>query len=411
MRKFFLLLLVLLATIFLTIPPIAGAQSDSGQPVVQAVLFYSPTCPHCHDVIQNLLIPMIDEYGDQLQIIGVDTTQPEGGQLYQVVIEHYQIPPERRGVPTLIVGDVILVGSGEIPAEFPTMVEELLAAGGIGWPDIPGFAPEIAAEDAEAEATTEPQSEAAAPASGQAEPEAVIPTVARAEAEVAEEVPASSAPKTKEAPAAVEPEPSITGVDEELLSAEPQVPPPDPVGMSLASIVLAGMVAALLFAVWRMVTGQSAIFDRKSPGYAGHWLIPLLSLLGLGVSIYLAYVEISQVEAVCGPVGHCNLVQSSTYAQILGIPIAVLGILNYVAIAILWAGQRLKPLATLSAVALLGLTLFGALFSIYLTLLEIFVIRAVCVWCLSSAIITTALLLLVVIPVTRTLRLRTAYSH
>lgn len=410
MRKLFLLLLALvLTTIGLTLPPAAGAQSDSEQPVVQAVLFYSPSCPHCHDVIQNLLVPLIDEYGDQLQIIGVDTSQPEGGQLYQIAIEHYQIPQQRRGVPTLIVGDVVLVGSGEIPAEFPTLVDDFLAEGGIGWPDMPGFAPEIASE--EAETTAEPQPETAAAAPAESEPEAVIPTVAPTGAAVAAEDPAP-APQTEEAAAVAEAEPaSIAGVDEEALSTEPQAPPPDPVGMSLASLVLAGMVAALLFAVWRMVTGQSTVFDRNSPGYAGHWLIPALSLVGLGVSIYLAYVEISHVEAVCGPVGHCNLVQSSVYAQILGIPIAVLGMLNYVAIIILWAGQRVKPLATLSALALLGLTLFGTLFSIYLTLLEIFVIRAVCAWCLSSAIITTLLLLLVVIPVTKTARLKRAYSH
>jgi uncharacterized membrane protein len=218
----------------------------------------------------------------------------------------------------------------------------------------------------------------------------------------------------KEAAAAdsayTEAEPSIAVINEESGMAEPQAPPPDPIGMSLASIILAAMVVALLFAVWRMVTGQSAIFDRHSPTYAAHWLIPLLSLAGLGVALYLAYVEISQVEAVCGPVGHCNLVQSSPYARILGIPIAVMGVLNYVAIVILWAGQRVKSLATLSALGLLSLTLFGTLFSIYLTLLEIFVIRAVCAWCLSSAVITGVLLLLVVVPVTHTPRLQRALS-
>jgi uncharacterized membrane protein len=130
------------------------------------------------------------------------------------------------------------------------------------------------------------------------------------------------------------------------------------------------------------------------------------------VSIYLAYVEISQVEAVCGPVGHCNLVQSSAYARILGIPVAVLGMVNFVAIIALWAGQRVEPLARLSAVALLGLILFGTFFSIYLTLVEIFFIQAVCAWCLSSAVITTVVMLLVVVPVTdKSPRLQRALSR
>ncbi len=50
--------------------------------------------------------------------------------------------------------------------------------------------------------------------------------------------------------------------------------------------------------------------------------------------------------------------------------------------------------------ALLGLTLFGLLFSIYLTMLELFVIHAVCAWCLGSAVISTLLMLLVVLPIT-----------
>jgi uncharacterized membrane protein len=122
----------------------------------------------------------------------------------------------------------------------------------------------------------------------------------------------------------------------------------------------------------------------------------------LGVSIYLAYVEISHVQAVCGPVGECNIVQASPYAQILGIPIAVLGILNYLAILVLWRVQRYAGgrLVKLSAFGLLGLTLAGTLFSIYLTCLELFVIRAVCAWCLSSAVITTLLMLLAAIPIT-----------
>jgi len=94
-----------------------GVNAQSGSPaVVRAILFYSPTCPHCHEVIQNMLIPMLEEYGDRLLVIGVDTTQENGGFLYHNAIEHFQIPEERRGVPTLIVNETVLVGSGEIPA-------------------------------------------------------------------------------------------------------------------------------------------------------------------------------------------------------------------------------------------------------------------------------------------------------
>jgi uncharacterized membrane protein len=104
------------------------------------------------------------------------------------------------------------------------------------------------------------------------------------------------------------------------------------------------------------------------------------------------------VEAVCGPFGECNIVQSSPYAQLFGIPIAVYGVLFYLIVGNLWWIQRHLRLALqkLSHLGLIGLTLFGTCFSIYLTCLELFVIRAICAWCLSSAVLTTILLLITV---------------
>ena len=145
MPKSGLRLMTLLLVGWLAIPAITFAQ-PAGPPVVQAVLFYSPTCSHCHYVISEVLLPLAEQYGDQLQLAAIDTTQPNGAAVYQAAIKQYQIPPERQGVPTLIIGQVVLVGSQEIPAEFPILVEAKLAAGGIGWPDIPGLAQIIAPE-------------------------------------------------------------------------------------------------------------------------------------------------------------------------------------------------------------------------------------------------------------------------
>ena len=116
---------------------------------------------------------------------------------------------------------------------------------------------------------------------------------------------------------------------------------------------------------------------------------------------YLSYVETSQVEAVCGPVGDCNTVQQSEYARLFGVlPIGVLGMVGYVSILLAWMGMRFAQprLAAYASLALLGLTAFGLLFSIYLTFLEPFVIGATCAWCLTSAIIMTALLWLSLAP-------------
>ena len=419
MRKLFLFSITLFVASSLFLPASAVAQSERDQSVVRAVLFFSPTCPHCHLVINEVLVPMVQEYGDRLLIIGIDTTQPDGGTLYQAAIDHYQIPPERRGVPTLIVKDIVLVGSGEIPDKFPGLVEEGLAAGGIAWPDIPGFEPELNLE-AQEEAAGEDQP--AAPATTDARTETAaspIPTTAPTTANPGPTPTAERELALMPAPTDVPPptpDQSIVAISETTVTAtEAQAPPADPVGTALAAVILIAMIIALMYAVWRVTVGAPGLSltgqDSFSP--ATSWAIPLLSLLGLGVSIYLAYVEISHIEAVCGPVGHCNIVQSSSYAQIVGIPIAVLGLLNFVAIIVLWAIQKYSdgPLAHLSTVALVGLTIFGTGFSIYLTMLEIFVIQAVCAWCLSSAVITTVLMLLCVLPVTAEPRLRKAFSH
>ncbi len=88
----------------------------------------------------------------------------------------------------------------------------------------------------------------------------------------------------------------------------------DPVGNTLAIIVLLGMVL--------MVGRSSIIFPRLTPIPTPawrDWAFPFLALVGFGVAAYLAYVEISQVAAVCGPVGDCNTVQQSAYARLFGV--------------------------------------------------------------------------------------------
>jgi hypothetical protein len=81
-----------------------------------------------------------------LQIVGIDVSGPAGQTLYQATIANYQIPEDRRGVPTLVIGETVLVGSQEIPEKFPGLIEAGLATGGVGWPDIPGLAQALAAQ-------------------------------------------------------------------------------------------------------------------------------------------------------------------------------------------------------------------------------------------------------------------------
>jgi uncharacterized membrane protein len=119
-----------------------------------------------------------------------------------------------------------------------------------------------------------------------------------------------------------------------------------------------------------------------------------LVIAGIGTCVagYLTYVHYAGLRPFCAGGGHgCERVQSSSYAKLGGIPVAVLGLAGYVAIAaaLLAAGERARL-----AAAALAVTGFG--FSAYLTYLELFVIDAICQWCVASAVLLTALMVLTV---------------
>ena len=381
--------------------PLQAAAQTAEQPIVQAVLFYSPSCPHCHIVIDELLIPMQEQYGDQLQLVGIDTSLLAGDELYDEAIELFEIPQNRLGVPTLIVSDVVLVGSLEIPARFPELVEEGLSAGGIGWPDIPGLAVAIPNLPPSAEPNAEPEAEV--PATAELEtipqnPEPVsVPTTLPSSEPLSGAAPENEVDPTATAPASALPVQSLENMNSEAISPESEVPPLDPVGFGLAKVVLFSMVLALIYTARLIIEPLLSPAKVPTATYNLSSAVPALALIGLGTALYLSYVEITHLEAICGPVGHCNIVQSSPHAQLMGIPIAVLGALSYIGIIFLWIGQRILPdrLSALSLLSLVMLTIFGTGFSIYLTLLELFVIQAICAWCLSSAVIMTLLMILV----------------
>ncbi|MFO7623246.1 MAG: vitamin K epoxide reductase family protein, partial [Anaerolineales bacterium] len=148
--------------------------------------------------------------------------------------------------------------------------------------------------------------------------------------------------------------------------------------------------------------------SKRSSGW-GEYLTPVLALLGLGVAGYLAYVETQAVSAICGPVGDCNTVQSSPYARLFGVlHIGVLGVVGYILILAAWMWKRLRSdrLAMYASLAIFGMAFFGTLFSLYLTYLEPFVIRAVCAWCLASAVLITLLMLVNVTPALQSAKIK-----
>jgi uncharacterized membrane protein len=113
--------------------------------------------------------------------------------------------------------------------------------------------------------------------------------------------------------------------------------------------------------------------------------IAALALLGLAISAYLTYVHYAGIEPVCSSISNCERVQSSDYAELVGIPVAVLGIVGYAAIL---ASLTMRVDVT-ALIAYLALA-----FSAYLTWAELFKIDAICQWCVASAIITLAIAVL-----------------
>ena len=117
--------------------------------------------------------------------------------------------------------------------------------------------------------------------------------------------------------------------------------------------------------------------------------VAVLALAGLAVAGYLTWVHYAGLEPICaGGPGGCEKVQSSHYAELAGVPVALLGAIGY---AVILASLALPAEAGRVVGALTALVGFG--FSAWLTYMELFEIDAICQWCVASAAIMTALAL------------------
>jgi uncharacterized membrane protein len=342
----------------------ALAQTDTpDDAVVHAVMFYSPTCGHCELVINEHLPVIFEQFGGEPVVLFDDTIPLEDVAFYEMTNgtldillvngsvvagspmfedDSQRLAIDRPGVPRLDIQDFYLVGSEQIPTEFPGIIEEGLASGGILWPDIPGL------EDALA----------------------TIPDSSQGDQSISDD-PAGDSAETL--PVAAD-----DSIGDKIAR--------DSLGNGLAILVLAGLLVSLVLV--------PILVHRGSLQGGPAWVIPVLAVIGLGVSLYLASVETSGAEAVCGPVGDCNAVQQSEYASIFGVPIGVLGAIAYIGLMIAWIVTRVSKGRTADiAAVLIALTAFGGtMFSIYLTFLEPFVIGATCMWCLTSALTIVGLL-------------------
>ena len=120
-------------------------------------------------------------------------------------------------------------------------------------------------------------------------------------------------------------------------------------------------------------------------------IVATLSLVGIFVALYLLLYKLGMIGNLSCSVGSCETVNSSKWATFLGLPVAGWGVAWYVAmfvLALVSTGSRFTESLVVSTV-LLGVATSGLIFSLYLTYLELFVIDAICQWCVVSAVIVT----------------------
>lgn len=127
-------------------------------------------------------------------------------------------------------------------------------------------------------------------------------------------------------------------------------------------------------------------------------LVALLALGGVFLSAYLTMYKLGMIGTLACSIGSCETVQTSRWAAFLGLPVAAWGVGFYLAVfalAMLWSESSLADSPALGW-AMLGLTGWGVIFSGWLTYLELYVIHAICTWCVVSAVLASVLFVLVV---------------
>jgi uncharacterized membrane protein len=273
----------------------------------------------------------LERHGDQVELIRAEMAYIPAYDLFIDTADHFAVPKERQGVPFVVVGDQVMIGSDEIDANLANAVEQGLAEGGSELPPELGVSAELAA--------------------------------------------------------------TLNSLSDEAWGGEHKT---DGVANTAALVILSLMGLSLVYAggaVTRAPTRPIARAIAELPSQESLF-VPVLAIAGLGVSGYLSYVELTGSDTVC-PIGRCEVVQHSPYSSIMGVPVAALGFLAYLAIIALWAWGRhgRDRLANAAPLLIFTIAFVGTAFSAYLTFLEPFVIKAVCIWCLASAVIITLIML------------------
>ena len=128
----------------------------------------------------------------------------------------------------------------------------------------------------------------------------------------------------------------------------------------------------------------------------------VLTIIGLLVSIYMTIYKITSNDSMCIGSGDCKTVNASRYAEVYGIPVAILGVAGYSAIlAVLLLERKPGFFQQNGTLLFFGLSLTGFLFTLYLIFVETVLIKAYCPFCITSQ---TAMTIIFIISVIRLVR-------
>jgi uncharacterized membrane protein len=134
------------------------------------------------------------------------------------------------------------------------------------------------------------------------------------------------------------------------------------------------------------------------------FLILILSFFGFIDSLYLVFIHYNEGLCFLDKSG-CEIVNTSIYSEIFGIPVALLGVLAYLFIFVVSVYEIKSSKKWEPRLILFSFSLFSLFFSLYLTYLEIFVLKAICPFCIISAIIITLIFILSILKLKEYFRL------
>lgn len=305
---------------------------------ITGILFYKPDCPDCLEAMESVLPEALAKYKTQNKILAVNTFSSEGSQLYLEIILERELPASIQ-LPALITKEDVWSGLAIIRQKLP---ERLALLSGLQPIDTTAYG-----------TWNELVSKAESSQTGQ-----VAMIIDR--------------------DFQFDTDPLLHRYLVNFLK--------DPLANSIAVVVLVGMMVSLIWILIQGLKKQSHAEANLSVLYA------LLCCALILIAFYLVYSGFTESALSCGPIGECNTVQQSRYAYILGIiPVSLLGLLVFLCCFILWLASKLvsQRFANPLIVAVWLLSVSSVLFFIYLTFLEPFVIGATCIWCLTTALLTT----------------------